>query len=295
VRQGQQTVLFCAGATKAGTSWLWDYLSSHPETHLRSIKELQFFGRLENGGLVHLARRLGKEIETLETELATGKPKWPTWIARQIADRRELQGVARSGAEARYLRYLTEGAGDKRLVADMTPEYGLLPITRMQAMTGLLPDVRWIFLMRDPVARLWSHVRMLTRRTKCPASDFARIAAAKFEDVLAGKAEDVTLRSDYAAIHDRLAKAIAPERRLVMFYERLMTVEGVAEVTEFLGLSAHSAKFEKRVHEGVASPMPADLHSRAHEWLAPQYAFVAKTWGLPPEWEAHPELKNELA
>ena len=39
----QPTLLFCVGATKAGTSWLFDYLKHHPECHLRSVKELQYF------------------------------------------------------------------------------------------------------------------------------------------------------------------------------------------------------------------------------------------------------------
>ncbi len=290
------TALFCAGAVKAGTSWLWDYLSGHPQAHLRSVKEVQFFDRLEAGSLAHRARRLGKEIGPLEVELATGNPKWPGWIARQIADRQELQQVMLAADPvAAYRTYLTEGAGGKRLVADMTPEYGLLPVARMRAISALLPDTRWIFLMRDPVARLWSHVRMLTRRTKCAPEDFARVAAGKFEEVMAGQAEDVTLRSDYAAIHARLTEAVAPQKRLVMFYERLMTEQGVAQVTGFLGLAPHPAKLEKRVHEGVPLPMPAALRARARDWLAPQYAFVAETWGLPQEWEAHPELRSEVA
>ncbi len=291
------TALFCAGAVKAGTSWLWDYLASHPEAHLRSVKEVQFFDRLENGGLVHRARRLGREIKALEEELANGNPKWPVWIARQIADRRELQAVMLSeeAAVPGYVNYLTEAAGDKRLVGDMTPEYGLLPVSRMKSISALMPDTRWVLLMRDPVARLWSHVRMLTRRTKCAPSEFSVVAAEKFEAVMDGAAEDVVVRSDYAGIYQRLEQAVAPEKRLVMFYERLMTAEGVAQVTQFLGLAAHPAKLEKRVHEGVPLQMPAAFRERAREWLAPQYAFVAETWGLPCEWEAHPELRSEVA
>ncbi|MDB5657806.1 MAG: hypothetical protein JWS10_421 [Cypionkella sp.] len=32
----QPTLLFCVGATKAGTSWLYDHLFAHPECHFRT-------------------------------------------------------------------------------------------------------------------------------------------------------------------------------------------------------------------------------------------------------------------
>ena len=40
---GDPTILFCVGATKAGTSWLYTYLLDHPECHVRSVKELHYF------------------------------------------------------------------------------------------------------------------------------------------------------------------------------------------------------------------------------------------------------------
>ena len=289
------TLLFCAGSVKAGTSWLYDYLRDHPETYFRTIKEMQYFDRLAKGTLPGRIRKLDQEIAKFEQELEAGQAKWVPWVLRQIGDRAEYANVLRSGPEptAGYLKYLTAGADDKLVAGEMTPEYGLLPVDRMQAVNALAPDVRWIFLMRDPVSRLWSHVRMLVRRAK--VQDFAAACAVKFDEVLAGKAPDVVERGDYAAIHGRLVQAVAPEKRLAMFYEHLMSVEGVARVTRFLGLSDHPATLDRVVHEGVAVDMPEALQQRARDWLRPQYAFVAATFGLPSEWESFPELRSEVA
>ncbi len=290
-------MLFCAGAVKAGTTWLYDYLREHPETYLRTIKEMQYFDRLEGGNLKGRIKKLDQEIAAFEAELETGRAKWPTWVLRQIGDRAEYRKLLQSGdaPTAAYLRYLSAGAEGKRLVGEMTPEYGLLPPARIAEMSALAPDVRWIFLLRDPVSRLWSHVRMLVRRTKPAPEAFAAACEAKFDEVLAGKARDVTQRGDYKAIHGRLVQGVAAEKRLIMFYEQLLTPAGVAQVTGFLGLSNHPAKLDKRVHEGVAVDMPAALHVRARDWLKPQYAFVAQTYGLPPEWDTFPELDSEVA
>jgi Sulfotransferase family len=291
------TLLFCAGAVKAGTSWLYEYLRDHPETYFRTIKEMQYFDRLAAGTLPGRVKKLDAEIRGLEDDLEAGRAKWVPWALRQIGDRAEYRGVLQSGAEptAGYLAYLTAGAGDKRVAGEFTPEYGLLPVAGMQALNTLAPDVRWVFVMRDPVSRLWSHVRMLVRRSKPAPEAFAAACEAKFDEVVAGRAADVTARGDYAAIHGRLVAAVAPEKRLVMFYEHLMSPEGVDRVTEFLGLSGHPANLDKVVHPGVAAEMPERLRRRARDWLKPQYAYVAATFGLPQEWESFPELKSEVA
>ena len=174
-------MLFCAGAVKAGTTWLYEYLREHPEVYFRTIKEMQYFDRLESGNLKGRINKLNQEIAAFEAELEQGKAKWPTWVLRQIGDRAEYRKVLLSGDAPTdaYLRYLTAGAGDKRLVGEMTPEYGLLPPAKIAEISALAPDVRWVFLMRDPVSRLWSHVRMLVRRMKPAPEAFAAACEAK--------------------------------------------------------------------------------------------------------------------
>lgn len=290
------TLLFCAGAVKAGTSWLYEYLRGHPETYLRSIKEMQFFNKLDEGALGARVQRMKKEIAGMEAELDSGKARFPVWVLQQIADRVEYcRLMTAADPVAAYLRYLTAGATGKRLVGEMTPEYGLLPVARMRDLQGLAADVRWVFVMRDPVERLWSHVRMLVKRAAAAPEAFAAACAVKFDEVLAGQALDVAHRGDYAAIHGRLVQAVPSDKRLVTTYEGMITPQGVARVTRFLGLSDHPAPLQKRVHAGTPVDMPDALRQRARDWLRPQYAFVAATFGLPQEWESFPEFGSEVA
>ena len=291
------TLLFCAGAVKAGTSWLYEYLRDHPDAYFRTIKEMQYFDRLAKGTLAGRVRKLEQEIAGFERDLDEDRVKWVPWVLRQIGDRAEYVKVLQSGPAptAQYLAYLTAGAGDRLVAGEMTPEYGLLPADEMRALGALAPDVRWIFLMRDPISRLWSHVRMLVRRMKLAPEAVAGACAVKFDEVLAGRAPDVTERGDYAAIHGRLVQAVASDKRLVVFYEHLMSPDGVARVTDFLGLPGHPARLDKVVHPGISAAMPEALRQRARDWLRPQYGFVAATFGLPAEWEAFPDLTSEVA
>ena len=281
-------MLFFAGATKAGTSWMYEYLRGYPEAGFRSLKELLFFTRLDAGGMNARIKRLEREVAGLDS----GKAHYPAWVLQQIADRDAFCKVLNStDPTPDYLRYMTAGAVGKRLVGDLTPEYGLLSVERMRA----LPDVRWIFLMRDPVSRLWSHVRMLVRRAKVDADGYAAASAAKLDEVQTGRAPDLAERGDYAAIHGNLVQVVAADNWLAMTYEQMMSPARIQRVTRFPGLSNHPAPLKKGVHKGITLVMSDSLRHRARDWLKPQYSYVAAIMGLPPEWERFPELGSEVA
>lgn len=264
------TLCFCVGATKAGTTWLYKFLAQHPDCHLRNVKELHFFDGLENGTAQARVARMQRMIDRAVA------------AAVRTEDAKALMAVLNSGDEAHYLAYLQDGAGEQRVVADITPAYGLLPVERLRKMAALLPDVKFIYLMRDPVARLWSHVRMSAHRQ---GGDFAARAALVFENVLAGKQIDVTDRGDYQSVLGRLDAAVDPSRLLVMFQEALMTIPGVDRLCAFLGIASQQPDFDRWVHKGQDLVMTTDQLARARVALRKQYVFAASRFGtLPDAW-----------
>lgn len=264
------TLCFCVGATKAGTTWLYQFLALHPDCYLRKVKELHFFDGLEGGTAQGRAARMQRALNRAKA------------VTARTDDAKALIAVLKSGDEAQYLAYLQDGANNPRVVADITPAYGLLSVERLRKMAALLPDVKFVYLMRDPVARLWSHVRMSARRQ---GGDFATRAAQVFEDVLAGRQADVTDRGDYQSVLGRLDAAIDPSRLLVMFQEVLMTVPGVDRLCAFLGIAFQQPDFDRRVYEGQALAITADQLSRARLALRRQYDFAASRLGtLPDAW-----------
>lgn len=56
-----------------------------------------------------------------------------------------------------YLDHFTGGVG--RIKGEASPSYASLPLERIKLIRQLLPDVKLIYLMRDPVSRAWSHAR----------------------------------------------------------------------------------------------------------------------------------------
>jgi hypothetical protein len=274
----QPTLLFCVGATKAGTTWLHRHLAGHPECHVRAIKELHYFDTVETGlWRRSLRRERARRAGLAAPKHAAARRDVSDWIA--VLRRKALDLPA-------YLAYLTGGCGQRRLVADITPAYASLPEARLAQMASLLPDVRFLYLLRDPVARFWSHVRMIAlRETRDPAAvpDRARAIMAA---VLAGQPSAVADRGDYAAAVTRLRRVVPEGRCLFLPTDEMMTAEGLARLWAFLGIGRARADFARRPHEGVPVPLTAAERSALRHWLAPQYAFVeAMLGGLPRGWQ----------
>ena len=282
---GQTTVLFCVGATKAATSWLYRYLAAHPDCHLRSIKELHYFDALEEGRL--RVRRKAVEADLLMAQAREADGRGNDYLTRVIRDLTDWVAVLSRGHNSisAYLGYLFDGIGSKRLVADITPAYSLLSVDRLRMMAGIAPDVRFLYLLRDPVARMWSSARMLGRRRANGRGEFPAKSVEAMEQMLSAVEWGRKDREDYEGTIARLREAVAPERLLILLQDELMTVPGIARLCRFLGIADHPADFETRHHEGLPLALPDDLRARAQRALRPQYDFVATLFpDLPDSW-----------
>ncbi len=278
----EPTVLFCVGAAKAGTTWLYRHLRFHPECHLRTIKELHYFDTLENGHFdrqieLHRARLSGRDRNENPVRLAHRAKDTEDWIA--VLQRRQADFPA-------YMSYLTEGRGMRPVVADVTPSYALLTADSLRQMAAIVPDARFVYIMRDPLARLWSHLRMLASRRVPSSENLGAMAYDAAERVLAGQDADALVRGDYAGTIERLRKAVDPSRLLILFQDELMSVSGLQKLCAFLDIRMRrNVQFDNRVHQGAAVDLPAAMRDRLLNLLAPQYDFVAREFGsLPKDW-----------
>ena len=142
---GQATVLLGLGATKAGTTWLYRYLSGRDDCHFRSVKELDFFDALDHGTQTRQIDQLSRRSAGFSAALARATGSEATLRAR-LADHQEMIAVHEtSRAEpatgiAQYRDYLLRDAGTARLVGDITPAYSLLSEARLP------PMVRMVYL-----------------------------------------------------------------------------------------------------------------------------------------------------
>ena len=285
----EPTFLFCVGATKAGTSWLHDHLASHDQCYFRTIKELHYFG-LSGPAQFETALRAGRQEIGRLTNIPFKSDNKSALLDRRLADLRDWQKVLRalSFDLQAYRAYLTDGLANARVVGEVTPAYALLPLEILKSMLDVGQDVRVVYLVRDPLARLWSHVRMSI--PKGIPANFKPDAVALFDKIISGDstavASSIAARGDYAAILTKLTKAFGTKRLMVLYYEDLFGAKGIAKLSDFLGIDPKGGDLNRKVHQGEPLAFPAALRDRALAFLRPQYDYIAQNIGqLPKSWQ----------
>lgn len=137
----------CIGAHKSGTTWLYENLKRHPGIWLPPVKEVHFFDGTP--GLPKIAQRLNQAIAETIASGRIDDPAKLDYLRKYVLD--QPKDVA-------WYRRLFEPAGG-RLAGDITPAYAALPDATVAKVRSILPDVRIIFMMRNPIDRAWSHFR----------------------------------------------------------------------------------------------------------------------------------------
>ena len=282
--------MFCVGATKAGTSWLHDYLESHPDAHVRSIKELHYFDTLDRQGQNWQISDIRKRIEILSDRMDGAGINKREKLQNRITDYNELIALleTRQESAADYLGFLNAGRRNQKIIVDITPAYGLLSVQRFGKMAKLAANVRFIYILRDPVSRLWSHIRMIAGRNSFGDADVQARADEVFADLGNGQHNGIIERSDYRSTLERLNKALDPSQLLVVFYEELFSYKTIERICNFLGIGLAMAKLGVRVHVGPEATMNAKQRKHAQLMLAPQYEYVHGRFGqLPDAWQSN--------
>jgi hypothetical protein len=260
-----KTFLLGVGCQKGGTSWLYDYLGSSPQFAHGYRKEYHVFDSVD----------LPSE-ESTRRRLVTSAAK--KTVDPQPGDRRAAAAAHRLSmfldAEF-YFDYFTgllHRSPSTRLAADVTPAYGMLPRERFaqirQGFASRAITTLPVFLMRDPVERIWSQVRMHARLY--PGHEAARTESAEF--VLAHFASpQYAMRTTYHETIQALDSVFGPNDIYYSFYEQLFTETEVRRLCELAGIDYVVPGFDKRVH---SSPKTANLPENTVRIVAEHYRAV---------------------
>ncbi|HWP95050.1 MAG TPA: sulfotransferase [Gammaproteobacteria bacterium] len=102
-----------------------------------------------------------------------------TWLFRQLS--RHPQIVFPAGKEVhfwdrRYAEgvqwYVAQFAGhEDRITGDVTPAYAILPVERVQQIHELNPELKVIYVLRNPIERAWSAALMALQRAEMTESE----------------------------------------------------------------------------------------------------------------------------
>lgn len=277
-----KTFLVCVGAAKCATSWLHRHLDTLPDTVVSPIKELHFFdvkfgamalGDMQALALSRLAYHLKQEGDPVEN-----LRQRPTFQASLDRAQMIIDDDAYFGHFARLC------GPDTRTFCDLTPSYSAIGADGLAYMKAFCAsqDIRLkiLFIMRDPVARLWSQLRHLQQMN--PAND----VATKWRDALASPR--IIARADYRGIVTALDAAFAPDDLCYLFYETLFETGTLRALCAFAGITYQPAEVARVQNETtVKLPLPPETAAAFRSHLAPQYDFCRARFGkdVPASWQ----------
>jgi hypothetical protein len=225
----------CVGAQKGGTSWLYRQLEPHPDFWMPPVKELHYLNSLNRTKRFH-PPRCRDERDTAFLERI-----------------RSLSSLSYIDLE-NYGR-LFEHKGSL-LSGDISPAYSTLSDEIIQRVVNSFPNLKVIFLARDPVERAWSQLYMGIRLGMI--SPFDETDA---DEVIRNLLNPgVLLRSHPSKIVARWKRYVRPELFRIYFFDDLEKnpAELRRSILRFLGAdpNKHSGRLKTNDNQDAGRKKP---------------------------------------
>jgi Sulfotransferase family len=261
----------CIGAQKAGTTWLFEQLIRHPGVWMPPVKELHYFD--------HRHVEPNRSWTTSHIQKAALKLLQSHLAKASAADWAYIDYLADMGGRSLFTPDWYERCFDRprarsRLCGDITPAYCAIGEKGITELKAMLPDVKVLFIVRDPVQRALSQLRMnITRRKQMPGD----------AEILRMCDEwDLHNRGDYATHLPIWMQHVPPQRLKILPYGRIRNdpADFMRELETFLGLDPFdSYELHARVHETRKHPLPEAVLAYLGDKLAHQVEFLEQTFG----------------
>src|SRR5262249_16140705 len=132
----------CVGAQKAGTSWLYRQLEPHPDFCMPPLNELRYLNNLNR---------------TKRHRPPRSKDERDAWFLESI---KNLSMRSHIDLDSYSQLFCHKGP---LLSGDITPAYSTLTDEIIGRVIDHFPDLKVVFLARDPVERAWSQLSMGVR------------------------------------------------------------------------------------------------------------------------------------
>ena len=271
-----KTFLIGVGANKCATSWIFRYFTSLPEVAVSPLKEMRFFNAKVRGPLL-------EDPDLFALKRLAFNFRQDGDVLENLRDRAGFQAsvdrVKMIYDEGAYLDHFVRlSDAETKTVCDITPAYSAIGQEGFEYIKAYLAtqDVRLklFFVMRDPVDRLWSHLRYRDRH------DAERDVRHTWSEGLDDR--EMTAFCDYASTVAALDAVFPAEDLLFLFYEDLFSETSLKQLCAFA-----DARYKPPMSDTpVKVDRPSDAREVLRQRLEPQYAFCRERFGelVPEAW-----------
>jgi hypothetical protein len=176
---------------------------------------------------------------------------------------------------------------EARVKGEITPGYSILPIERIRFIHSIMPEVKLIFLMRDPVERAWSQAVM--NLVTLPERAYGEVPEQEFLDHF--RAQRSMKRGDYLTILDNWLSVFPRDQ---LFIGAFASIAGapralLTEIFVHLGVSTdvnwRDFPYNEKVFSGGGVEIPpslraalVDLYSEDRKRTQERFGGIAKGW-----------------
>lgn len=263
---GRKPDLVCIGAQKAATSWLYRVCQARRDIWVPPFKEVHFFDHKfcpENRGWIRT--NLVRGVENAARRHRENQPQIdPAYMA--YLDRL-VQQPAFNGT---WYKAVFSRAPLAQLCLDVTPEYSTLPEEGVDFVARFLDEARFLYIVRDPVDRAVSQLKMnLTRRKLSPRTDAAWLKHAR-DPVILNRGDYRTYIPRWDARFDPLRLRYLPFGAVAEDPEDLMR-----DIEAFAGLDRQSPPaLRRKIHASGDLDVPEAVRAYFAEVFGDQRRFL---------------------
>jgi len=276
-----QNLLLSIGAMKSATSWLYMMLRDHPQIEATPVKEVHYFGYHNTGyRMLDFADRLNtfkQEVIHLRADQPMMVRASLEWFNRFVADPVD---------DAWFAGLYSDPMGPA-WCAEFSNLNALLPQAGWDHVRRTAHRTRIIYILRNPLERLWSHTRFHLTYTgarhkldEWGEQDFKTFLAqpeirdhCHYARTLAALEQNFPSDDYHVILHDDIETA--PHRVL-------------AGLEAFLGIAPRAyqtADLMRRHNPSASHPMPPTFIAAAHRLVEAELAALElHDFDIPPQW-----------
>jgi hypothetical protein len=212
-----------------------------------------------------------------------------TWIYSQLmrqpwfahGDRKEYRVFDQANPNlevyAKTFRQHLEQQPDTNVCADITPAYALLEAKDLKRLRVALEtqhfQVRALFVMRDPLERIWSQVRMHRAKGVAVGQDPYPSDQQGIEDMF--RRRYVAKRTRYSFTVRKLEQVFHPKDLQLIIYEQMFNEDFSIRLGTWLGKPFEPLQLKEKIH---STPKREELNAAIQSEVVHYYGDVYQ-WG----------------
>lgn len=272
---GTKVDFLCIGAQKAATSWLWDNMKKHPGIWVPFRKELHYFDRSPR-----YPSPSDLSFQFLSERFFSKKASNSVFFCQFLASIKmgitnknwqevlwNLRFFLGTYNDAWYQSLFYQGRG--KVKGEVTPSYSILDMKDVGYIKHLFPDLKIIWILRNPIDRAWSQIRS-TKNIK----NYLKDVECHFNEItnfIDSKSQ--TLRSDYVRTFTNWTSFFDLSQMHIGFYDDLMRDPEAFLLNIYAFLGVETTRFQKSAHLNGKVNVSRKMHipSNINHYLVYKY------------------------